>query len=402
MKPQCRGYLLPGLIAAMLAGPAQAADEASMFSLSGFGTLGAVKTSTDDGVFKLSNQPRGARTDWSTEVDSRLGVQVTGKFSPMFSATAQVLVGQTGEGNYRPALEWGFVKAQVTPGLALRAGRMGAPYFAVSDFRHVGYANLWVRPPSDVYNQVASFSFFDGADATYQSTVGAATLTGTLLAGSASSKVTGTPVKLRNIVGLNFTAEFDNGIALRFGHMNTRLTVESKDLAGLVATLATTPWASVGQQLSADNKKASFSGVGVSYDNGSLVLATEFTKRKTESYVPDTTGWFVSAGYRVGKFTPYTFVSKVKVDDANVVNTIPAGLPGAAGALKPGVDGLVAGQHCTQDTQALGVRWDAYRNVAVKGQYERIKPETVGFFGGGRNLAGAKVNVYSMVVDFVF
>ena len=50
----------------------------------------------------------------------------------------------------------------------------------------------------------------------------------------------------------------------------------------------------------------------------------------------------------------------------------------------------------------LAFAGDAYRNVAVKGQYEQVKPETVGFFGGGRNLHGAKVNVYSMVVDFVF
>lgn len=394
--------LLPGLIAMALAGGAHAADEASMFSLSGFGTLGAVKTSTDVAVFKLPYQTRGARTDWSTEVDTRLGVQVGAKFNSTFSATAQVLAAQNGEGNYGPKLEWAFGKAQLTPAVSVRLGRMGAPFFAVSDFRHVGYANLWVRPPSDVYNQVASFSYFDGADATYQTNVGSATLTGTLLAGSSSTKVTRTPVKLRNIVGVNFTAELDNGISLRFGHVNTRITVESSDLIGLVAALSTTPWASVGQQLSGDNKKASFTGVGASYDNGALVLAAEFTKRKTETYVPDTTGWFVSAGYRIDKFTPYAFVSKVKVDDANVVNTIPAGLPGAAGALKPGVDGLVNGQHCTQDSTAFGVRWDVYRNIALKGQYEQIKPETVGFFGGGQNLNGAKVNVYSVVVDFVF
>lgn len=402
MKKRTSLGLLPGLIAAALAGGAQAADEPNMFSLSGFGTLGAVKISTDDAVFKLPYQTRGARTDWSAEVDTRLGAQVNAKFNPMFSATAQVLVGQNGEGNYTPKLEWGFAKAQVTPALSLRVGRMGAPFFAVSDFRHVGYANLWVRPPSDVYNQVASFSYFDGADATYQANVGSATLTGTVLAGTSSAKVTRTPVKLKNIVGLNLTAELDNGISLRFGHVNTRITVDSADLIGLVAALKTTPWASVGQQLSGDNKKASFTGVGASYDSGTLVLAAEITKRKTETYVPDTTGWFVSAGYRVGKFTPYAFISKVKVDDANVVNTIPAGLPGAAGALKPGVDGLVGGQNATQDSKAFGVRWDAYRSIALKGQFEQIKPETVGFFGGGRNLHGVKVNVYSMVVDFVF
>ena len=73
----------------------------------------------------------------------------------------------------------GVVQAQVTPGIALRAGRMGAPFFAVSDFRDVGFANVALRPPTDVYNQVP-VSHFDGADASYQTNTSIGTVTGQL------------------------------------------------------------------------------------------------------------------------------------------------------------------------------------------------------------------------------
>ena len=94
---------------------------------------------------------------------------------------------RNGNGNFKPAIEWAFVKAQVTPGLSLRAGRIGAPLFAVSDFRSIGYSNLWLRTPIDVYGQVP-FSHFDGADAIYQDTIGSTTLTGQVFDGNTDSR----------------------------------------------------------------------------------------------------------------------------------------------------------------------------------------------------------------------
>ena len=91
-----------------------------------------MRTSTDDAQYALFGQVRGADKDASAEVDTKLGVQVGAKFNSTFSATVQVLTKSNGKGNFMPGVEWAFVKAQVTPGLALRAGRMGAPFFAVS------------------------------------------------------------------------------------------------------------------------------------------------------------------------------------------------------------------------------------------------------------------------------
>jgi hypothetical protein len=68
------------------------------------------------------------------------------------------------------------------------------------------------------------------------------------------------------------------------------------------------------------------------------------------------------------------------------------------------VDGLVAGQNIAEKTDSIGLRWDAWKNIAVKAQYDHVKPD------GGPGLfekvqAGfgtSAVNVYSVAVDFVF
>ncbi|MGM3021133.1 hypothetical protein ACS2UM_27095, partial [Bacillus cereus group sp. BC317] len=83
--------------------------------------------------------------------DSKVAIQGTQTFTNTVSATAQIMTKYDAEGDYIPKFEWAFAKWQAMPGLNIRAGRMGAPYFMISDFRDVGYANTPVRPNLDVY-----------------------------------------------------------------------------------------------------------------------------------------------------------------------------------------------------------------------------------------------------------
>jgi len=284
----------------------------------------------------------------------------------------------------------------------VRGGRIGAPLFAVSDFRSIGYSNLLLRTPMDVYGQVA-FSHFDGGDVTYQDTVGPATLSGTVYLGHTSAVSGGTPITVSGEKGVNLTAEFDNGITLRFGRIQAKLSVVNSSLDGLVAILKQTPFAAVGDEISVDHKDASFTGVGAGYDHDNWVATAEYTKRKTKSYVSSTTGWAATLGYRIDKFTPYAAISQVKVDSSNVVNNIPTSVPQLA-PLAAAVDGLIASVNVVEKTDSVGVRWDAYKSLDVKLQYDHVKPGagSRGFFNNTKAGFTGPVSVYSVAVDFVF
>ena len=399
MMVQTRHRLLP-LLLALVAGSASAAD--NMFSLSGFGTLGLVRTSTDDAQYAVFGQVRGADKDPSAEVDSKLGVQLGAKFNGVFSGTVQVLSKSNGKGNFAPGVEWAFLKAQVTPALSLRAGRMGAPFFAVSDFRDVGFANTALRPPKDVYDQVP-VSHFDGADASYQLATSLGTLTGQVFGGKASDTSQRFKVDVKRLAGFNATLETDAGLTLRVGYAQGRLTVGNEPLNTLVATLRATPFAAVGNQLDPNDSKASFSGVGLTWDQGDWVVSSEYTQRRIKTFLADTDGWYVLVGHRFGPLTPYVTVSEARTVDSNVNNTIPAANAQLA-ALKAAVDGIVSSQRHSQKTVALGARWDFARNLALKAQWENVRPDGRGYFisptanwGNGKT-----VNVISVALDTVF
>ncbi len=370
-------------------------------TFSGFGTLGYVATNTDEALFANPSQPGGVGKSGGFGPDSKIGAQVNAKANSVFSATVQGVAQTNPKGEFRPGLEWAFIKAQATPELALRAGRIGLPFYMVSDYINVNYSNLWLRPPHDVYGQVG-FNHFDGGDAIYQTTLGGATVTGQVFYGSTTVHSPSAVIHARHEVGLNFTAEFESGITVRLGRAQAKLTVETAPLAGLLGTLEAVGFPALANEISVENKDASFTGAGVSLDHDNWVGSIEYTKRKTSSYVASTTGWAITGGYRLGKFTPYAVVSKLKVDSYNVNNTIPA--VGPLVPLKMGVDGLLATQNIAQKTDSIGVRWDAWKNIAVKAQYDHIKPDNgPGLFNRvNAGFGDSAVNVYSVSVDFVF
>ncbi|RTL33886.1 MAG: hypothetical protein EKK47_00535 [Burkholderiales bacterium] len=441
------------------------------FRLSGFGTIGAVRNGTDDAEFNYPGQGGGATKRGSLNPDSKLAVQGTYKFSPTVSGTTQVMTKYDADGQYVPGIEWAFAKWQATPGLSFRAGRMGAPYFMISDFRDVGYANTTVRPALDVYGQVP-VSQFQGADASYQLNVGQSTVTATLWAGdskayfnSASTKPP-TEVLIQGQIGLNLQADLSEGWSMRLGRSQGKLTLNSASgdllraystgqsrpgdsvalqtaaaqgagvraiLAGAAAGSVPTAAASLASLSQVDalvnpsGVNASFTGFGLTYDQDNWVFNGEYTKRKTDSFVSDTTGWYGTLGYRISKFTPYFGLSKVvtnrrssnPVVASNLVGTLGGGNANAVAAdfvtgnVKAGVDSVLGVEKLDQKTTTLGVRWDATSSLAVKAQFDRIvKPaDSNGMFlipdsttSAARNFTNNKrsVNVLTLSVDFVF
>ena len=385
--------------------------------ISGFGTGALTFTDTDKAQFARPNQATGAKKSPRTGVDSNLGLQASTDINPWLSATAQGLVRKDGEEGFGAELAWAFVKAKISDDVSVRVGRMGLPAFMISDYRNVGYANTMLRPPSDMYSQVP-FDNIEGVDASFQKSFGDTAVTAQLAYGKASPELGaggGAVLDIKDMVALNLVAEH-GPLTVRFGRVDGKATIANSVsvntlLSGLRAAGAGYGFAQLAplaNALAVDDKKVSFTSVGAVLDLNNFLVQTELGKRKTDSYISDTTSWYVMGGYRFGKFLPYVSHSQLK-SDGGVANTVPAACPaGFPAACTPTLRSLSAGvarlvTQAEQSTNTLGVRWDFHTSAALKVQVDRIKPKNgqglllqpaVGFTG--------PVTVGAVAVDFVF
>ena len=412
-----RTTILAGLVACALQAPAALA-QAPHVSFSGYGTLGAVHSDNDQADYLVDafkpNGPGHSR-DVSWDVDSRLGLQALAQFSPRVSAVVQLIAQQRHDNRYTPVVEWANVKLDVTPDIALRAGRMVLPVYVMTDSRRVGYANPWVRPPVEVYSMVPVTSI-DGADAIWRLPLGErGSNTMQLTIGRSSSDFpnasgfdAGT-ADARDLVALVDT--FESGpFTLRSSYGEAKLTIAAyREAFGVFRQFGPVGESIVDRYLPVD-RRVTFVGVGASYDPGAWFVNAEYARFNTRSIVGHRSAWYVSGGARVGKFTPYATYARIDAES----ETSDPGLPVAAfpAPLQPAATALNAGLNAQlnalprQSTISLGVRWDFLRNAALKLQYDQVRLGA-GSFGTFGNVqpgftAGGKVRVFSAAVDFVF
>ena len=421
-------YGTAGLLALTLSANALADDptpdaKPSILTLSGFGTVGAVQTNTDDGVYTTGFQRHGATKTSDFGPDTKAGAQVDAKFNADFSATLQVFSKQNAKGSYAPEVEWAFGKLKVTDAFNVRVGRIGAPYFMTSDFRNVGYTNLTVRTPVDVYGLVPIRSF-DGADVLYSGSMGDTNISGQFWGGKASTLTGGSGnddsiILLKNLYGINVTLE--NGpFTVRVGTSKARLGTDGTGLipfntliGGLNAFSAAPGLSQLGtiaSELSINGKFASFTGIGATFDSGNWVASAEAVERTSgTTYVSNATAWYTTFGYRIDKFTPYLSFSGRHIKSATSVAPVPVSplLPpvvqGTVPVLIAGVNGLLG--DTSEKTSALGVRWDAGKNYDIKAEFQKLTiPD--GSTGALFQVTGQppvkSTNLFSLAVDFVF
>lgn len=409
--------ILASLLALPLFVPALAQAQDNAVKISGFGTAALTWSDDDRAQFGRPNQASGAADNVRTGVDSNLGLQADYRVNDWLSLTGQGLVRQDAEEHYGAELSWAFAKFRISDDLNVRVGRVGLPVFMISDYRNVGYANTMLRPPSELYSQIP-FNSVDGADITWRHDVGNTSITSQLAAGTIKSPVGNFHVRGKDILALNVVAE--NGpFTLRIGHARAKITVD--DLVTLNTLVGSLRAAGAGYrlpelsalagQIEAKDAKSTFNSIGLTADWNNFLLQTEFAKRKTETYINDTTSWYVMGGYRIGKFLPYYTRSELKIDGA-IRNTVPAACPaGYPAACTPTlqqldaavrripVSGIGQGE---QTTDTIGVRWDFYRSAALKVQVDRIKPTGNGLFINPQRGFSGPVTVGAVALDFVF
>jgi hypothetical protein len=359
------------LALALFLSPAAEADNgfnalSDMFTYNGFGTVGIAHTDTDRAIWVQNIQTYGAtKENFDYRTDSKLAVQGTVTPTQWLSATAQALT----EERYGPAMttqfEWAFVKVKPLPELSVRGGRMELPTFLISDTRNVGYANLWLRAPDEVYGQPL-FDVYTGGDVTYQHAVGPYNMSFNALYGTSTSETELAPGVERivfghNMIGYNATVDVD-GMTMRVSRVTTDRTY-------------------VDHRISYPPLSWTFDSVGATYDLHALVLQGEFIERRTSNPSINVNGYYLLGGYHLGKWTPYGMYS--------------------VGETIGGADGAVP--FASMHVVSAGTRFDAFKNIDFKMQIEHA----TAYQGGSpfENQApdfNNHGNIFSLVVDFVF
>jgi Gram-negative porin len=345
-----------------LVAPADAAMD-DYVTFSGFGTLGAIHSDYADADFIASvSQPRGVgySRSWSVTPDSDLGGQANFALTDELSGVVQVLSRDTADGNFKPTVEWANLKYDFNPDLSVRLGRILLPTYEHADTRNVGYSLPWVRVPVEItYASTATHS--DGVDAAYRLHTGAITQEFLMQWGSTQLDLPGAEFTL-NSAHVALLSD-----SLQYGNANLHLVY-----------LQTDPSQNPPGRLRME-------GVGFAYEPGPWFASMD-SNRTHNGYFGTLEAWYVSAGIRIGNFTPYAFYSATHQESLGSSTLTSLG---------------------NQHTVAAGTRWDFAKNVDLKLQVEQVTIESLDDPASFANLqpgarAGDKAHVVSLALDFLF
>ena len=365
------------------------------FDFSGFGTAGFAWADTNKAEFVRGSETSGIDRTGSANLDSLLGVQGTAHFSSSISATAQVMLRRNNSASYGLDVPLAFLKDSLTDDFAVRVGRVPLPFFMISDFRYVGYAYTFIRPPQEVYGQ-APLDSVDGADALYSHSFGPIEINAQAYYGSTSFTLPAADVSLKRIAGGSLSATW-GPLTLRYGRMTNRTTITS-GADQVVAAVAAAGFTDYANALNAHDRAGAFTGYGVSFDWHNILVQGEATEARTGGYPASSRGRYALVGYRISKFTPYATYSVRKVISPQSETGFPA--VGPLLPLAEAVDAIIAahGQH----DAAFGVRWDFRESMDLKLQVDHISPQGPGLFVNVQPGFSGPVNVAALAVDFVF
>ncbi|GIC76296.1 porin [Moritella sp. F3] len=332
-------------------------------SINGFFT-GKVGVANNDAGYN------GYDKDADFSEGSKLGLQGSFALTEQTKIVAQLVA--RGSDDWSTEMEWAFLSHDFDNGFVTRIGRLRVPLYMYSDYLEVGFAQPWASPPSELYS-IVPLSSFDGVDAIYDFDMGDVAVT------------------LQASYG---HADRDTGAALG--------EVDYKDILGASASFAYEEWVfrTTYYQTTLDSKDGStffdeedsyFAGVGLSYDNGSLLAISEFAVSDVEGQYSDTESGYITLGYRISDFTPYVTYAFLKTTDDSE-----RALP-----YEPAFN-------WKRNAYSIGTRYDISSNLALKADvtYADGFDGTSGGLSSNLDSLGSQINedtiVYTVSFDAVF
>lgn len=344
------------LVAIALAAVSQAQADVR---INGFANLTGGIASSGDSLF-------GYEDSVSFDSQSLFAVQVSGDINDKMTATGQIVA--RGNDNYSANFDWAYISYQATDNLSVSAGRLRLPLFNYSASLDVGYSYHWVAPPSSIYD--VPFNNIDGVRFDYAGYSGDLEYTFQLITGRIKNDFTlaGAEAGLDISEVLVFTGDFTyenwkfRGV---YGQGKTSFDIPALEPAlGQLGQISM----DLAGTLRADDDSAIFYGASIAYDAFNWFIAAEYTGVEIEqSFYPNDVNYYVTAGIRSGKWTPFLTYEKSDANDGPKFLEQVAGFPQPFQLpLTQLLVGIQQGAIGESNTVSAGFRYDFDTNVAFK------------------------------------
>lgn len=332
-------------------------------------------------------------TDWDARSLSRAGLRVSAEINEKSRAVLQFL--SRGDDDFNTSMQWAYLQYDLTPSLSWRAGRLVLPLYMHSQYTQAGYAYPWIELPAQVYGTLP-VDTMEGLDVIWTFNSGPVHHSLNLTWGNAEVPGDGFSggFQGRNQAGVNLTSSV--------GNWSTRLGYATASTSLLLPDLSTLPPPNTGPDLSAlslDKDFGYFASIGAQYDNGRLLVMTEWVRlgiQAPQSWLPTQTAGYLMAGYRINRLMPHlTWASADSDDDSN-----------CAAAADPAGCGFLLSQNSSRSKSwTLGARYELRAGMALKAEATRFHD----FRGNGvtngtlfSGLPDGNPTVFRLAVDAVF
>ncbi|MBV1775746.1 hypothetical protein KSF73_08455 [Burkholderiaceae bacterium DAT-1] len=292
---------------------------------------------------------------WQFDQESLVGVQFKKKFSETFSATAQLISRShnTAHKSYTPTVDWAYVswKPDEDSEWTLQAGRKRIPLYYYSDYLYIGYAYPWVRPAPDVYGW--PIFTYDGVNASWEHSFDSSGWTVAASAWHGNFKDENNAYDTQTYYYYPTDEEWKKITGAWVNVSNGVVEIRGMLMTHRATTTTHNPDNT--QTVWLDNQFTRIMGLAANVDYKNWIVRAEIDKfyQKNLDQVQNIYRYYLlGVGYKFGDYTPMITQSHYMTDP----------LPGVP------AEG--------RTTTSLALRWDFYKNTALKVQYDISKEKS--------------------------
>ena len=397
--------------------------DGSGLRLGGFGTLGYSGDNRPQlaAARDISQLPKDFfRTGANVLIDSRLGLQAEYSIDPSVDLVGQVVWRDSFKARLDSSTELAFVAIKPSAIVDIRVGRVSYDAFLMSDYRNVGYAYSWVRPPTEFYGWIPIFSV-NGGDVAYNINTDEGTWRFKAQAGGshlaipvASGAAGGYELRTNDLRGLSASW---NSQAWRLKAAYSQFTVATEVGAlaplhqGLEQVMAagiplvSAEAADLRRNLGFKDARITYATLGATYDDGTWMGQGELGHTTaTSAVVPHGNMAYAIVGRHFGNLTAFLGLGTSR--PGNPLRSAANSWGAANASLRDPAIVNINATRMEQDTVYLGARWDLGSRTALKLQWQgtRIRPSGYGLWW--RDIAineqTIHVNQLSTTLDFIF